>query len=71
MLGALKKNDKVLTAAGIFGTVVAVDDDHDRIVLRVDDDRGVRIAFNRGSVVRVLDGSSDKATEKAAGSAAK
>jgi preprotein translocase subunit YajC len=71
MLGTLKKNDKVLTGAGIYGTVVSVDDDQDRVVLRVDDDRGVRIAFNRASVVRILEASHDKAAERAAESATK
>jgi preprotein translocase subunit YajC len=71
MLRALKKNDKVLTAAGIYGTIVSVDEDQDRVVLRVDDDRGVRIAFNRASVVRILDASPDKAAERTAESATK
>jgi preprotein translocase subunit YajC len=64
MLEALKKNDRVLTAAGIYGTVVSVDNDNDKVVLRVDDDRGVKLAFSRASVVRVIDVSQEK--EKAA-----
>jgi preprotein translocase subunit YajC len=64
MLSALKKNDKVLTTAGIYGTVVSVDPDSDKVILRVDDDRGVKLAFNRGSIHQVLDSSSEK--EKAA-----
>ena len=55
MIDALKKNDKVLTTAGIYGTVVSVDAEHDRVVLRVDDDRGVKVAFTKASIVRVLD----------------
>src|SRR5437762_2527004 len=42
MIEALKKNDKVLTAAGIYGTVVSVDTDQDRVVVRIDDDKGIR-----------------------------
>lgn len=60
MIDALKKNDKVLTNAGIYGTVVAVDNDHDRIVLRVDDEKGVKVSFSRSSVLRVLEGAPDK-----------
>jgi preprotein translocase subunit YajC len=60
MVDALKKNDKVLTAAGIYGTVVSVDTDADRVVLRIDDDRGVKVAFTKASVVRVVDASSEK-----------
>ncbi len=64
MLEALKKNDRVLTAAGIYGTVVSIDNDHDKVVLRVDDDKGVKLAFSKTSVVRVVDVSQEK--EKAA-----
>ncbi len=56
MLDALKKNDKVLTSAGIYGTVMSVDDKEDRVTLRIDDDKGVKVAFSRASIVRVVDG---------------
>jgi preprotein translocase subunit YajC len=65
MIDALKKNDKVITTAGIYGTVVALDSDHDRVVLRVDDDRGVKLTFSRSSVLRVLEASQEKAAEPA------
>jgi preprotein translocase subunit YajC len=70
MLSALKKNDRVITSAGIYGTVVTIDDAQERVVLRIDDDRGVKVAFTRGSIVRVLDGQEkekekEKATETA------
>ena len=64
MLDQIKKNDKVLTSAGIYGTVVSVDEKEDRIVLRIDDDRGIKVAFTKGSIVRVFDGS-PKEKEKA------
>jgi preprotein translocase subunit YajC len=60
MVDALKKNDRVVTAAGIYGTVASVDSDADKIVLRVDDDRGVKITFSKSSILRVLDATSDK-----------
>ncbi len=64
---ALKKNDRVLTNAGIYGTVVSVDPDSDKIVIRVDDDRGVKMAFSKASIARRIDSESEKAsaTEKA------
>lgn len=62
MINALKKNDKVLTLAGIYGTVVSVDNDQDRVVLRVDDN--VKIAFSKTSVLKVIDVASDKEKEK-------
>ncbi len=63
MLGALKKNDRVLTSAGIYGTVVSIDPEADKVVLRVDDDRGLKLAFSRGSVVRVVEPTTEKAAE--------
>ena len=65
MLNALKKNDKVITSSGIYGTVMSIDDSLDRVVLRIDDDRGVKVAFTRASIVRVLE-SQDKEKEKSA-----
>ena len=39
---ALKKNDRVVTSAGIYGTVAAVDRDADRVTLRVDESANVK-----------------------------
>src|ERR1700722_17970565 len=58
MIDGLKKNDKVLTNGGIYGTVISVDPANDRVVLRVDD--GVKITFTKSSVARVLE---EKSTE--------
>jgi preprotein translocase subunit YajC len=63
MIDALKKNDKVVTAGGIYGTVVSIDPAQDKLVLRIDDDKGVRLTLTRSSVLRVLDGGSEKGTE--------
>src|SRR5262249_39337694 len=43
MLDTLKKNDKVLTTGGIYATVVSIDATHDKVILRVDDERGVKL----------------------------
>lgn len=69
MIAALKKNDRVLTAAGIYGTVVSADPSSDRVTLRVDDDKGVKIDVSRGSIAQVLDLESGK--DKAASTAAR
>src|ERR1700679_725514 len=63
MIEGLKKNDKVLTSAGIYGTVMSVDAKNDKIVLRVDDERGVKLAVTTASVGRVIESSSDKSSE--------
>jgi len=64
MIDTLKKNDKVVTTGGMYATVVSIDPGHDKVVLRVDDERGVKLAFTRASIARVIDSSSEKASEK-------
>jgi preprotein translocase subunit YajC len=63
MIDALKKNDKVLTTGGMYGTVVSVDSAQDRVVLRVDDEKGVRVSFARSSVARVIEATSEKSLD--------
>src|SRR6516165_9744139 len=63
MIDALKKNDKVVTAGGIYGTVVSVDLAGDKLVLRIDDDKNVKLTTTRSSIVRVLDSGSEKGTD--------
>jgi preprotein translocase subunit YajC len=63
MIDALKKNDKVLTTGGMYGTVISVDTSHDKVVLRVDDERGVKLAFTKASVARVLETTPEKPAE--------
>ncbi len=62
MLEKLRKNDKVLTTGGLYATVMSIDNANDKVVLRVDDERNVKLAFTRASVARVLE-SSDKPAE--------
>jgi len=54
LVKSLKKNDRVLTAAGIYGTVVSINEDTDRVLVRVDDERNVRLEFSRASIARVI-----------------
>jgi preprotein translocase subunit YajC len=65
MLDALKKNDRVVTTGGIFGTVVNVKDDE--VVLRVDDQAKVKIRFLKGAIARVVqqDATTPETTEEA------
>lgn len=48
----LKKNDKVVTNAGIHGTVVGLEED--AVTLRVDDKNNVRMKFSRAAIWQVL-----------------
>jgi len=51
MLSALKKGDRVMTTAGMFGTVVSLSEEV--VVLQVAD--GVRLRFTRQAVQSVVD----------------
>ncbi len=50
----LKKNDKVLTIAGIYGTVVSVSDTEDEVVVKVDDN--TRLRMQKASIARNISG---------------
>jgi preprotein translocase subunit YajC len=63
LIDTLKKNDKVLTTAGIYGTVISVDPKADKVHLRLDDDGKVRVTFTRAGILRVLNESVEKSAE--------
>lgn len=50
----LKRNDRVVTAGGLYGTVAAVDRDADRVTLKVDETNNIKLDVTLGSVLRVL-----------------
>jgi preprotein translocase subunit YajC len=52
MASNLKKNDDVLTTAGIYGTVVDISETDDKITVRVADN--VRLKMTKASVARNL-----------------
>lgn len=67
----LQKHDKVVTNAGIHGTVVGFDDE--TVTLRVDDKNNVRMRFSRAAIWQVSSSSgapkgSDEAKKTHAGS---
>lgn len=63
LLAALKKNDRVVTASGICGTVAAVDREADRITLKIDEATNTKLTVTLSSVARVLrDGSGESGT---------
>lgn len=59
----LKKNDRVVTASGIHGTVVQAGAGDTTIVLRIDDNSGARITINRDAIDRILSEDSIKETK--------
>ena len=52
LLTKMKKNDKVLTTAGIYGTVIAVGDNEDEIIVKIDDN--VRVKMIKAAIARNL-----------------
>ena len=54
ILANLKKNDQVLTAGGILGTVVNYRSDAEFVTLRVDDSSNTRMQVLAKSIVRVV-----------------
>lgn len=51
---SISKHDKVITNAGIHGTVTAMDDE--TVTLRIDDKNNVRVKFSRAAIWQVLGG---------------
>jgi preprotein translocase subunit YajC len=56
MINQMERNSRVITSAGIYGTVVSVDKDGDTVLLRLGSDPGVKVEFSRASIIRVVDG---------------
>jgi preprotein translocase subunit YajC len=54
LLSALKKNDRVVTSAGIYGTVANVERESDRVTLKVDDASNAKLTVTLSSISRVL-----------------
>lgn len=52
LLGQLKRNDKVITAGGIVGTIAKVRDDSDEIEVEIAP--GVRVTVVRGTIASVV-----------------
>ena len=51
MLSALRKNDRVVTTGGMFGTVVNIKDEE--VTLRVDDQAKVKIRFTKSAIEKI------------------
>lgn len=56
---AIKRNDRVITTAGIYGIVAAVDRENDRVSLKVDETNNVKMDVTLASIGRVLGGAAD------------
>jgi preprotein translocase subunit YajC len=61
VLDSLKKNDRVVTAGGMIGTVSQVSSDGNEVTLKVDDT--TRIKFRRSSISSVVTDEKDDAAK--------
>lgn len=63
MREGLKKNDRVLTAGGIFGTVVNVQKDAKDVTIRVDEGNNTRIRVLKSAIAQILVGEESEASK--------
>jgi preprotein translocase subunit YajC len=54
MISALKKNDRVITASGIYGVVTNVRKEADEVTLKVDEATNTKIRVTLGAIAQVL-----------------
>ncbi len=54
MLDNLKKNDRVITVGGIYGTVVNTPQGGEEVTLKVDENTNTRLRVLRSSISRVI-----------------
>lgn len=54
MVANLKKNDRVVTVGGIFGTVVTAAKDSDELTIRVDENSNTKLRVQRSAIKTVL-----------------
>lgn len=62
LVDTLKKNDKVLTIGGIIGVVANVKPGDDEIVLKIDEDKDVKIRVTKSSIAQVLTAKTEEAS---------
>ncbi len=54
LLSELKKGDRVVTNGGMFGTIFAINEEKDRVVLKLSDE--VKVEFLKSSIAGRVDG---------------
>lgn len=51
---SLKKNDEVITSAGIIGIVANIKEKEDEVVLKIDDSSNARLRVLKSTIVRIV-----------------
>lgn len=50
----LKKNDRIVTASGIYGTVTQVNANEPVVTIRIDENSGAKMTINRDSISKII-----------------
>jgi len=67
LLGALKKNDRVVTSGGIIGIVASIKDKEDEVTLKVEESSNVRLRMTKSSITRIRGGEESAKEQKEGG----
>ena len=62
LIESLKKNDRILLVGGVYARIVNVRPDADEVVVKVDEDRDVKMTVTKAAILRKLE-KSDKDEE--------
>ncbi len=63
MLQNLKKNDRVVTIGGIYGTIVNAQPDLDEVTIKVDENTNTKLRMQRSAIARVVSSDGASATK--------
>ena len=55
LLGNLKKNDRVVTIGGIFGTIVNAQQGSEEVTLKVDETSNTKLRLRRSAISQVIE----------------
>lgn len=61
LLAMAKKNDRVVTAGGVHGTITSIRENE--IILRIDDAKDVKVKLDRSAIAAVLEVSHEETEE--------
>ncbi|MDA7949968.1 MAG: preprotein translocase subunit YajC [Pirellulaceae bacterium] len=64
MLDNLKKNDKIRTVGGIYGTVVSVTPETGDVVIRIDETNNTKIRITRRAVATIVNNEEKESPSK-------
>lgn len=63
MLQNLKKNDRVVTIGGIYGTVISTSKDSEEVTIKIDENTNTKLKMQRSAIARVLNGDTGSPTK--------